>query len=94
MKYYVGLRVDYPHDREVFTSRCKPTRITHGDKYLAVIGPFLTLRGAQFMAAYGKGNPHCQTVDDAERIAKQIEDDTQRATGNRLLALSKGESHV
>lgn len=67
---YVGMRVgDYVYER--FQCDGTPVRETHGDKYLAVIGPFRTVRGAKFMAEHGKGNPHLQHVNDAERIAKQ-----------------------
>lgn len=38
--------------------------------YDAAIGPFKTYRGAIFMARYGTSNPHCSTVNDAERLAK------------------------
>ncbi len=38
--------------------------------FQAVIGPFDTRRGAQFMALYGGNNPHLRTADDAERHAK------------------------
>ena len=67
MTYYVGLT---PNNREVFLSKREPTFKTHQHKYNAVIGPFLTKRGAKFMAQHGSGNPHCQTVADAERLAK------------------------
>jgi hypothetical protein len=59
--------------REVFRSAQTPTEDTHGDKYFAVIGPFRTRRGATFMAKYGRNNPHCLCVADAERIAKKLE---------------------
>lgn len=55
--------------REVFTSDLEPTENTHGNKYLAVIGPFDTTHGADFMARFGMGNPHCQCVTDAEQLA-------------------------
>lgn len=72
-KWYVGLTLRLnPCDRErqVFTSDVEPTTGTHGHRYLAVIGPFRTKRGARFMARYGQGNPHCRCVADAERMAK------------------------
>ncbi|KKL07473.1 hypothetical protein LCGC14_2585650 [marine sediment metagenome] len=65
---YVGIRVaDGVYER--FTSDGTPVRETHGHVYNAVIGPFKTIRGAKFMAEHGKGNPHLQHVNDAERIA-------------------------
>lgn len=68
-KLYVGLR---DGAREVFRSVLTPTFHSHGEKYNAVIGPFQTKRGAEFMAKYGQGNPHVQCVADAERIARKI----------------------
>lgn len=67
-RFYVG------HSRkgadEVFKCEGAPTEYRYGHLYFAVTGPFRTKRGASFMARYGRGNPHCQTVSDAERIAK------------------------
>ncbi len=68
-KFYVGTKLDGIY--ETFKSQNEPTQESHGKQYLAVIGPFITKRGADFMAKHGKGNPHLQHVDDAERIAKQ-----------------------
>lgn len=66
-KIYVGLKAG--RNDEVFRSETEPTRQTHGHIYLAVIGPFRTVRGANFMAKYGCSNPHCTCVDDAEKLA-------------------------
>lgn len=55
--------------REVFKHITVPTAVST-PQYLAVIGPFRTRRGANFMAQQGGSNPHCQTVADAERLAK------------------------
>lgn len=63
---YVGLQGS---KREIFRPVAEPTRESHGDQYAAVIGPFRTVRGAEFMRDNGAGNPHCQCVADAERIA-------------------------
>jgi len=68
-RYYVGLKDG--GKRETFRSAETPTEGSHGRLYLAVIGPFKTRRGAEFMAEYGGGNPHLQCVDDAERIARR-----------------------
>ena len=54
---------------EVFRSERTPTRESTGLRYAAVIGPFRTMRGAEFMRDHGAGNPHCQSVRDAERLA-------------------------
>ncbi len=74
-RFYVGCTVkhnkDYFHPYTVFTSQTTPTRETHGRIYLYVIGAFITKRGAEFMEKYGHGNPHCQCVADAERLAKR-----------------------
>jgi len=67
MKPYVGCKAG---KWVVFKSFVKPTEKTHGNLYNAVIGPFRTVRGANFMRDYGQGNPHCVTVSDAERLAK------------------------
>lgn len=67
-RIYVGCN---PGTLEVFRAAATPTEATHGHLYAAVIGPFASKRGAQFMAAYGRNNPHLQTVGDAERIAQQ-----------------------
>ncbi len=66
-KFYVGCKVG--GSRELIRYHKQPTAITHGHQYLAVIGPFRTKRGAEFMRDYGQGNPHCQCVRDAERLA-------------------------
>lgn len=67
-KIYVGLIAG--QKPQIFRSNVTPTEQSHGDFYNAVIGPFKTLRGAQFMRQFGQGNPHCQTVNDAEKLAK------------------------
>lgn len=69
-RIYVGL---FEANCEVFKSNTEPTQTTHGDKYHAVIGPYRTMRGAKFSASAARtNNPHVQTVADAERIAKQL----------------------
>ena len=70
-KHYVGIRVD-SGQREVFKHHAIPTQHSHGHLYVMVIGPFRTLRGAEYMAAHGANNPHLQTVRDAERAAKHL----------------------
>lgn len=62
---YVGIKGTL---YEVFTSELRPTEQSH-PQYNAVIGPFSTVRGAKYMAKYGKGNPHLRTVADAEHFA-------------------------
>ena len=78
---YVGVRVeDGVYER--FQAWGTPVRETHGKQYAAVIGPFKTVRGARFMADYGKGNPHCQHVDDAERIARDFAENDYQVKGS------------
>jgi len=66
VKIYLGCGAS----REIFKSGTTPTFAKYGKVYSYVIGPFKTMRGARFMRDYGKGNPHCQTVNDAERLAR------------------------
>jgi len=66
-KIYVGRHGMF---MQIFRSKEMPTVETHGEHYQAVIGPFRTLAGAQFMCRYGINNPHCQCVEDAEKLAK------------------------
>ena len=70
LRYYMGYRID-TGAREVFRNWYEPTATTHGHIYAAVVGPFRTKRGAVFMAEHGRGNPHIQTVADAERWGKR-----------------------
>ena len=65
-KFYLGL--NFPV-RELFRAEETPTKQSH-PQYAGVIGPFRTKRGAEFMRKCGRNNPHCQTVADAERLAK------------------------
>lgn len=67
-KPYVGIK--HNHEREIFRASDGPTRELYGSLYLYVIGPFRTVRGARFCQLYGRGNPHVQHVDDAERLAR------------------------
>ena len=55
--------------REVFLSATVPTERSHGQLFLCAVGPFRTRRGANFMRDYGRGNPHCRCVAEAERLA-------------------------
>lgn len=68
---YVGLKKRSDGvSHEVFSTPETPTEKSHGARYFAVIGPFDTFRGADFMAWHGHNNPHCQHVSDAERLGK------------------------
>lgn len=70
--------------REMFKSAVEPVRTAFGAKYLAVVGPFRTVRGAKAMIHYGENNPHIQHVRDAERIGKKY------ATKLKSMPTSKG----
>jgi hypothetical protein len=67
-KFYVGVKSTL--SREVFSSLPVPTEETILGRYLYAIGPFRTKRGAEFMAKHGANNPHCVTVQQAEKLAK------------------------
>jgi hypothetical protein len=69
-RFYLGLRAETPL-REVFASANEPTELSHGQRYNAVVGPFNTKRGAEFMRDYGFANPHCRNVAEAERLARR-----------------------
>ena len=66
-KFYVGGKRDLT--REVFPSLTVPTEETTFGRYLYAIGPFRTKRGAEFMARQ-VNNPHCVTVQQAEKLAR------------------------
>lgn len=69
-RLYVGRT--YSGVMKTFRSEITPTFASHGMQYKYVIGPFKTKRGAEYMAKYGAhDNPHLQTVEDAERLAKK-----------------------
>ena len=67
---YVGI-LNKSIKREVFTSHTEPDKLSHSHKYACCIGPFKTIKGANYMCDYGYNNPHIQCVDDAEKIVKQ-----------------------
>ena len=67
---YVGRLID-SNKSEVFEHDKTPTREVFGKKYSTVIGDFKTKEGAEYMCKYGENNPHVQTVEDAERLAKK-----------------------
>ena len=70
-RWFVGLK---DGRREIFSADYIPTHDTDGERYSAVIGPFRTKRGTLYMCRYGRSNPHCQTVYDAERLGKLYPD--------------------
>ena len=72
-RFYVGI-VSRPTVRfyELFTSAQVPTRESTGERYAACIGPFRTKAGAEFMRDHGDGNPYCESVRDAEELARVV----------------------
>lgn len=54
-----------------FKSVTIPTTDSHGHLYNGVTGPFRTKRGCMFMHKFGRNNPHCLSVADAERLGKK-----------------------
>jgi hypothetical protein len=69
MPYYLGKRPE--GDWVLFSSPRTPTRETHGHLYTCAQGPFRTRLAARWFNRYGRGNPHVQTVADAERLARE-----------------------
>ena len=67
LQYYIG-KVKGAPDYELITTRRRPTE-KNQPKYSYLVGKFRTKRGAMFMLKYGRNNPTCQTVKQAERLA-------------------------
>ena len=59
---YIGYKTG---QMTVISAETTPTKNSH-PQFNAVIGPFRTMRAAQYM----KNNPQCQSVADAERLSK------------------------
>lgn len=72
--WYVGYQRN-PRGFRAFQYCSTPTEQTHGDKYVYVVGPFYTERGAKWAEHYGLDNPHFRTVEDAERYADAADTD-------------------
>lgn len=69
-QWYVGyVRGTINRVMVAFPAAARPTDAEYGKQFYAVMGPFRTRRAARFMERCGGGNPHIQTVSDAERIA-------------------------
>lgn len=69
-KIYLGIKNEHGSKRFIFRYAGTPTRERFPD-IACIIGPFATVRGALFMREHGAGNPHCQYVNDAERLGKK-----------------------
>ncbi|HSG44180.1 MAG TPA: hypothetical protein VLA72_13580 [Anaerolineales bacterium] len=65
---YLGRRRQ--SDLVQFNSSSVPTRQSQGHLYTAVISPFKSKVSASYFARYGRGNPHIQTADDTELLAR------------------------
>jgi hypothetical protein len=65
-RWYVGCR---RNGAKVPFKTCDPSERANGRAFFALIGPFRTRRGAEYMAAAGR-SPTCLTVHDAEELAK------------------------
>ena len=66
-RLYVGHKVGRG---EIFRSKFTPTERTHGERFAAVTGPFVTLTGAKCLLWYGNNNPHVRCVSEAERVGR------------------------
>jgi hypothetical protein len=71
MAYYTG-HVKGNGNLELLYSVDTPTVEKWGARYGAIIGPYKTKRAALWAVKHGKGNPHFQHVNDAERIASLV----------------------
>jgi hypothetical protein len=67
-RWYVGLGAGSL--RVPFQATATPTAEAF-PQYGAVVGPFRTKRGADYLARYGFLNPHVRCVADAERLARE-----------------------
>lgn len=78
-KWYVGLLPN--GDREAFNTFEDLSLVSGKNEmqskglypYNAVTGPFKTKRAALWVERYGANNPHYSHVNDAERIAKEMQ---------------------
>lgn len=72
-RLYLGYFSDYRKQPELFWCEFTPTTDSHGNKYSYVTGPFRTKKGAEFMRDFGRNNPHCLCVSDAEKLARTLD---------------------
>ena len=68
MAFYLGRRKQ--GDLILFRSAQPPTKESHGQRFVAVIGTFKSKVGAIYFARYGRDDPRIRTADDAERLAR------------------------
>lgn len=89
-EWYVGLCFGQPI---AFKSDFQPTPLTHGDSFIAVVGPFKTKRAAIWAASPAAiNNPHYQCVADAERISKQDKEEQSKMEDFQWRYLDKEET--
>ena len=69
MAFYLGRRRQ--GDLILFRSDQPPTKESHGQRFVAVIGTFKSKVGAIYFARYGRDDPRIRTADDAERPRTQ-----------------------
>lgn len=97
LKWHVGIATGNlagePHGTYVaFRPLLAPTLENYGSQFIALIGPFVTKRGAEWMAKYGKVNPHALDVASAEKHARHhalLDKEWQRANGRAYLGGAK-----
>jgi hypothetical protein len=70
-RFFVGLVKTELGTREIFKTDVQPLSDITGGRYVAVICPFRTKRGAEFMRDHGANNPHCRSVAEAEKLASK-----------------------
>jgi hypothetical protein len=69
MAFYLGRRPQ--GDWLVFQSKLRPTRETHGGRFVSAIGPFPSKVAASWYHRYGRDDPRVETAADAERLARE-----------------------
>lgn len=69
-QYYIGVANNQREIILILWMETQRERKGQVSKYHYTIGPFYTKRGAVFMRDHGQNNPHCQTVQDAERLGR------------------------
>src|SRR5260221_3744036 len=80
-RYYVLCRSSQEPSRVVnqFRSAFEAERYGEPRGFTAAIGPFETQFAAELMADYGQANPHVQSSDDCERIARSLLEEANKA---------------
>lgn len=72
LRFWIGHKRNVSgNNMEVFKA-INPTSESHGSVYFGVTGPFKTKRAAVFMATKGWMNPHCLSVAQAKKLAREV----------------------